>query len=348
MILLLLRESKLCFTLNIGSHSAVSRQSFLFDENPTSSASNTDNLKVYLIDDDCPFQSDAQDIASSLHIPLSSQLASTEAETYSHALQLVPYECDNVSTFALAVEGLNVDQKSRRRRPKQKPKSNPFFIDFCPDKNSRMGKRGSRESGTDLLIKAVAPKKSSRYSVLDLTAGFGQDSLILALNGASRVCMVERDPIVFALLQDAMRRINLLSPHSELAQLLSESLSLRAGDGKDFIRSKVLEGIEDRPDICYLDPMFPPRTKSAAVKKGMQILHGLLDTQQTNDDSVKERLEEERQLLKAALEAAKSRVVIKRPLKSPPLGGEDSETQCPSYAIEGSVNRWDVYVKNQP
>ena len=43
------------------------------------------------------------------------------------------------------------------------------------------------------------------------------------------------------------------------------------------------------PDVVYLDPMFPPRTRPSAVKKNIQILHSLLDTQQkieTDNDNI--------------------------------------------------------------
>eukprot|EP00980_Cylindrotheca_fusiformis_P000273 scaffold66_cov115-Cylindrotheca_fusiformis.AAC.5 len=329
--LFLLLEPKSCHLLSTGAPI----QTFHPDEDP--STQNNRKLKIVLSDTDCCFHKEAQDIATSLNLPIS---ATADAKSHSHVLKLVHYKFQDVSTFALAIDALNPEQKNDRRRREQK--TNPFFIDFCHARNSRIGKRGSRESGTDLLLKAVALKQSNDYSVLDLTAGFGQDSLVLALNGASRVCMVERDPIVLALLQDAMRRVELLSSTSEAARYLSERLVLRAGDGKDFIRSKILRGTEERPDICYLDPMFPPRTKSAAVKKGMQILHGLLGTQQAN--ALCDRLREESELLLVALEAADSRVVVKRPLKAPPLGGGVSEARRPSYSIEGSVNRWDVYV----
>ena len=33
--------------------------------------------------------------------------------------------------------------------------------------------------------------------------------------------------------------------------------------------------ISPAPDVVYLDPMFPERTKSAAVKKKFQLLHHL-------------------------------------------------------------------------
>ena len=128
---------------------------------------------------------------------------------------------------------------------------------------------------------------------------------------------------------------------------------------------------EPRCDIVYLDPMFPPRTKSAAVKKPMQILHRLLHQPQDNskndlnisnttspektrpEQQQDARLEEEQSLLNAAIQIARSKVVVKRPLHAPPLG-EEAETDGqpssslslmkPSYAVKGSTNRWDVYV----
>jgi 16S rRNA (guanine1516-N2)-methyltransferase len=219
-----------------------------------------------------------------------------------------------------------------------------------------MGKRGGRDSGRDLLVQAVAPKKSfdgqDGAVVYDLTAGFGQDSLVLALSGASKVYMVERDPVVAALLEDALRRVNLLStsrtsdPQTELACFLSERLSLSVGEATKVVVSLTESDETPKADVVYLDPMFPPRTKSAAVKKGMQILHGLLDTQQSDDESTNQRNLEESQLLELALQAAKVRVVVKRPIRATPLGGDSSVTPRPSYDVEGSVNRWDVYVKN--
>ncbi|CAJ1942650.1 unnamed protein product [Cylindrotheca closterium] len=305
------------------------------------------------IDSDGMFESECQEIASKLSVPLSSKIIDSPDERYTHELSLVPYEFQEVSTFALAIESITVGSEDssknakRRKRPSKKPKSNPHFIDFCPPKNSRAGKRSGQESGTDLLVKATIPKKSIGSTVVwDLTAGFGQDSLILALNGASKVHMIERDPFVFALLEDGLRRLRQLSKVGlEFAQDLEQRLTLGAGDGVDALQQVLLEGDKAiRPDICYLDPMFPPRTKSASVKKPMQILHGLLNTQEEAKESIEERLEEERKLLEYALEAAKCRVVVKRPAKAPLLGGESGDGRKPSYAVEGSVNRWDVYI----
>jgi 16S rRNA (guanine1516-N2)-methyltransferase len=319
--------------------------SFAIQQRPTEVST---DRQVCFIDDD--FEAEAQALASKLSVPISSQ-TTDDVAGFSHALRLVPFESGDIATYALAIEHLEYvgSGQSKRRKPKRKPKSNPFYVDLCPPQSSRTGMRGP---GPDLLVKAVAPKRSALEGqdgavVYDLTAGFGQDSLVLAMSGASRVCMVERDPIVAALLDDGLRRLKLQESQTELASYLSARLSLKAGEGLEVVHAMMKSEEVPRADVVYLDPMFPPRTKSSAVKKGMQILHGLLDTQQSDDESVKERLLEESRLLGAALQAARVRVVVKRPLRALPLGGDGSNAPRPSYAVEGSVNRWDVYVNNE-
>ena len=60
------------------------------------------------------------------------------------------------------------------------------------------------------------------------------------------------------------------------------------------------------------------------------------------DDNKVEKEKEEQDLLASAIDAARLRVVVKRPIKAPQLGDGSAK---PSYAIAGSVNRWDVYVQ---
>lgn len=81
--------------------------------------------------------------------------------------------------------------------------------------------------------------------------------------------------------------------------------------------------------------MFPPRTKSSAVKKNMAVLHSLLGSQEAEDEVA----QQETDLLEAALSIAQRRVVVKRPVNAPTLGDRK-----PSYDLRGSVNRWDVYI----
>jgi len=303
--------------------------------------------------------------------PSSSSFGLTQEGDFTHALRLIPYEIGKLSTFALAIEPAKhtSDDGRRRRRQRRAFKAktqSAFYVDLCPPINSRAGRRIAGTSGTtDLLVKAVAPRKGLKSDkgdrggaiIYDLTAGFGQDALLLAINGASHVHMVERNPIVGALLQDAMRRLELISlstssrlveekesecseinesRRQQQAAILLTKLSLTIGEGKEIMKQH-----HQCCDVIYLDPMFPRRQKQAAVKKGMQILHGLLETQ-SNNSIPEEKEKEERDLISSALEAAKLRVVVKRPVNAPPI----MSTAKPSYAITGSINRWDVYVSN--
>uniref|UniRef100_A0A7S4EPW4 SAM-dependent MTase RsmB/NOP-type domain-containing protein n=1 Tax=Pseudo-nitzschia australis TaxID=44445 RepID=A0A7S4EPW4_9STRA len=351
-------------------------------------ANKNENSGVFVLFDadeqqDDTFLEDARKTANLLDIPLLSASDSTSfhqgCSTFTHALRLVPYEYGTeLSTFALAIEPIEThtpnDGKSQRRQ-KRKPKkiksssSTAFFVDLCPPRSSRAGRRAAGASGTsDLLVKAVGPRKSFPNNnsscdkgtgaiVWDLTAGFGQDSLVLAMNGAQHVHMVERNQIVAALLRDAMRRLQLISelesPSSLLnnsaesskqqafATALVEKLSLAIGEGKDALQKQKTNYHEC--DVIYLDPMFPPRQKQSAVKKGMSILHGLLETHIQSTDVIdeEEKQQEEQELLSSAIDVARLRVVVKRPIKAPPLGDGSKK---PSYAITGSTNRWDVYV----
>jgi 16S rRNA (guanine1516-N2)-methyltransferase len=297
----------------------------------------------------------AAELAHNLDVPLWSSLSSYSCP-YTHALVVIPYQFGKIMSYAVAIQDLanNDSKKSRRRRPTKKPKSKPFFVDFCPPSNSRLGKRFEGQSGTDLLVKAVSLGKGCK-TVYDLTAGFGQDSLFMAQGGASHVFMVERDPVVAALLSDGLRRLNLIASDGDSMDLLTQralDLSGRltleeTGDAVQVVRTILSDPAAQRPDVCYVDPMFPSRTKSAAVKKNMQILHGLLGSQSNNDAQNDGAAREERDLLDAALSLARKRVVVKRPINASHLGGISQNGVKPSYEIKGSINRWDVYVKQQ-
>ena len=93
-----------------------------------------------------------------------------------------------------------------------------------------------------------------------------------------------------------------------------------------------LAALPEPPDVVYLDPMFPARTKSAAVKKKFQLLHHL-----------EQPCEEEEALVAAALAAQPRKVVIKRPAKGALLAG-----MKPSYSVAGKAVRYDVLVPPRP
>lgn len=329
--------------------------------------------RVYLaLSDKEDFSGIEQEISSRYEIPIlsPSQLLEDDATiTYTHCIHVLPYDYSSLQTYAIGIEPLaNVPSKERRNRKRKNSKTGqmqPIFIDFCPPLGSKMARRvGDKKQGGELLLKAVAPGKygnddSGGAIVIDLTAGFGGDSQILASGMTAQVHMVERDPTVALLLSDAMRRLHLIGDTFEddiRCKTLARKLSLSQDNAINYCQTRRrsdLENISESPDdenlrphVCYLDPMFPPRRKSAAVKKNMQVLHGLLKTNEKSCDD-QQRLQEERDLLNEALKLSKSRVVVKRPINAPPLGSSDDEgedVRLPSFNLKGSMNRFDVYM----
>lgn len=321
------------------------------------------------------------DVANKLNLPILNHdgtdalvANNLDIDTFDNCIHILPYQNYSLDSYAISIQPINNDNsKPKPQRKKSKiPPMQPFFIDFSPPQKSKLGQRLEKQmnqQGGEKLLKAVAPHKFGEDGkgaiVFDLNAGFGQDSMIIAGGGANQVHMVERDPIVGLLLADAMRRLDLIAhlvPHvsgienyDEImrARDLNDRLFLHQDDSIQFSKSIRLQHEDKnsdklpRPDICYLDPMFPPRTKSSAVKKNMQILHGLFQ----NNEGIQSRIEEEQNLLKESLMLAKNRVVVKRPIKALPLGIENDivneAIRMPSYDLKGSINRFDIYVLNQ-
>ncbi len=170
----------------------------------------------------------------------------------------------------------------------------------------------------ELLVRAARMRGVDEPTAVDCTAGLGEDSLLLAAAGF-RVTLFERDETIAALLADAMER-------AAAEPQLEEAVGRMTLVGGDSIAGLTELGFA--PDVVYLDPMFPARTKSAAVKKKFQLLHHL-----------EQPCEEEEALVAAALAAGPRKVVIKRPAKGPQLAGIK-----PSYSIAGKAVRYDVLV----
>lgn len=173
---------------------------------------------------------------------------------------------------------------------------------------------------------------------IDATAGLGQDSFLLAAAGFT-VYMFEQDRIIAALLQDALDRAKsdpALANIVERMHLFAEdSISALQRLGTSLSRDKQIPQTSDsqpyltvKPDVIYLDPMFPERTKSAAVKKKFQLLHHL-----------EHPCENEEELLGAAMNIQPRKIVVKRMAKGPFLAGKK-----PSYSIKGKSIRYDCYV----
>ncbi len=182
---------------------------------------------------------------------------------------------------------------------------------------SHMKRRIRREQLThELLVKACRIKGRDDITIFDATAGLGEDSFLLAAAGF-RVIMAEKNPVIAALLEDALLR----EYEPEIAEAISR-MRLIKGDC-----TRILPQLDAAPDVIYLDPMFPAREKSGLIKKKFQLLQGL----ETPCD-------DEEALLAAALDAHPVKTVVKRPLKAPCLSGRE-----PDYSFRGSTIRFDVY-----
>lgn len=166
------------------------------------------------------------------------------------------------------------------------------------------------------LGKALGLKPGYRPTVLDATAGLGTDAYLMASAGC-RVEMLERHPVVYALLRDAMARAS----SSPVVQDVLSRMHLQHGD---FTAFELAEGY----DVVYLDPMFPKDRKTARSGKGMYLLQTLLGSSQGEES-----------MLPKALALATRRVVVKRGKLSPGL-----TSQQPDISFRGSSSRYDVYL----
>lgn len=220
-------------------------------------------------------------------------------------------------TFSL--DGVTVEDLTQKAKT-------VILVDFVGGTLGHRRKFGGGK-GQD-IAKAVGMNKGAQPRVLDLTAGMGGDAFVLASLGCS-VTMVERSPVVFALLRDGLARAKLsadLSPAigGELSSTL-ERLKLVEGDSCRWGDRLAMVDAE----VMYLDPMFPERSKTAKVKKDMAFFHELVGQD-----------EDANNLLPVALEYATHRVVVKRPRIAPFLNDEH-----PNFQIIGKSSRFDVYSK---
>ncbi|MRI31975.1 16S rRNA methyltransferase [Endozoicomonas sp. OPT23] len=209
-----------------------------------------------------------------------------------------------------------IDQVLSLRHFKSKEK--PVAVDFVGGKAGHRRKFGGGK-GQD-IAKAVGMNKGSKPHVLDATGGLGRDAFVLASLGCT-VSVIERSPVIGALLEDGLKRAIEDPEVSDIAG----RITLIKKDSRLAMQEMVSAGQEY--DVVYLDPMFPHRDKSALVKKEMRIFQELLSGDPDADE-----------LLEPALQLAKHRVAVKRPKGAPDLGSKE-----PTYRLVGKACRYDIH-----
>jgi 16S rRNA (guanine1516-N2)-methyltransferase len=168
------------------------------------------------------------------------------------------------------------------------------------------------------LVKAAGVKKDRIPTIVDATAGLGRDAFLLASAGAS-VVLLERSAQVHTLLQEGLANARAASP--ELAEVVSR-MTLIHGDAREYLPKLT-------PDVVIIDPMHPPRVKSALVKKEMRLLSSIVGA----DEDVES-------LMRVALASARERVVLKWPLRASPV----LESPKPSHQYSGKTVRYEVFM----
>ena len=85
-------------------------------------------------------------------------------------------------------------------------------------------------------------------------------------------------------------------------------------------------------DVVLIDPMHPPRKKTALVKAEMRAIRDIVGFD-----------EDQRLLIETALAVAAKRVVLKWPARAAPLAG----LRAASHQITGKSIRYDVFMTSK-
>ena len=171
------------------------------------------------------------------------------------------------------------------------------------------------------LPKAVGMKGGQSPTIIDATAGLGRDAFLLASLG-SQVTLIERSDIIHELLAAGM---NVARQAGGQHKDIMDRMTLIHGDSITLLPHM-------QADVVLVDPMHPPRQKSALVKAEMRAIRDIVGGD-----------EDQQLLIETALAMATKRVVLKWPAKAAPLTG----LRPASHQIIGKSIRYDVFMTSK-
>lgn len=190
-------------------------------------------------------------------------------------------------------------------------------VDFVHDRSRyHLALRGKNE----LIARAIGLSKPLNY-VFDATLGLAQDAWTLARLG-TKVVGCERHPMLFEVVRSGLGR----ALHDKYLHRVAERIRVVGAESYEYL-SAISK--DDRPDVIYLDPMFPESSKTALPKIEMQLMRRLLG--QPSEEGI-------HRLLDLSLSVAGKRVVVKRPLSAQPLAANVS------HQFKGKAVRFDMYI----
>ena len=260
-----------------------------------------ERLKTLIADNKLPITLDVERIEGKIK----QRLAALNAEGEQAALLL-----DNKNKLSLLKDGLSVAPEW--------------------DKLQRRVVSAGRKS--ELILRAA--KISADSQVIDATAGFGHDSLILASTGA-QVMMLEQEPLMALLLFSEQQRMSAQPNWQKLMARLTiintDALSYFAQLQKNTTDQAVAV------DVVYLDPMFPEDSyqdsktgKGAKVGKQMQALHHLAHPPTLDEEMA---LLNKAQAVVADNQEGRGRVIVKRPQQAPFLSQQNPDESWHNAAV---------------
>jgi 16S rRNA (guanine1516-N2)-methyltransferase len=157
------------------------------------------------------------------------------------------------------------------------------------------------------LARAIGLKKGkSKPSILDATAGFLGDSLLMYSFDIDTIECCERHPVAACLAINAIANSEI-----DIELMFKSSLDIK----KSY-------------DVCFYDPMYSEKNTKTAPKKEMKIFRDVIG--EDTDCSV---------VATHLLSLAVERLVIKRSIKAPYL------LPNPHHSIKGKSTRYDIYLK---
>lgn len=203
-------------------------------------------------------------------------------------------------------------------RQLDEPKQGAVTVDFVSGTMTHRRKFGGGRG--EAIAKAVGIKGEFLPTIIDATAGLGRDAFVLAAIGC-KVQLIERNPIVSALLEDGLKRAY---QDADIGQFMQERMQLLPQHSiAEFSQTNLV-------DVVYLDPMYPHKQKSALVKKEMRLFQHLVGADLDADD-----------FLIFAKQLARKRVVVKRPDYAPFLAN------CkPDFSYSTKNHRFDIYLQH--
>lgn len=206
-----------------------------------------------------------------------------------------------------------------------RPDSVKLSIDFHSGKarhRAHEAGKGIQPLARALGLNTFRKREGVMPSVIDATGGLGQDAWALATLGVC-ITVIERHPIVHALLDNALRRAAAEPTTCDTAA----RVTLLHGQAERLLPTL-------RSDVIYLDPMYPERRrKKAGSRKAMQFLHALLGPAPADGNAT---------LLATALNNDARRVAVKRPRGAELLAGSE-HWQGQRTCVESPNTRYDVY-----